>query len=141
MTFIACALSAYGPALGLFILFIAPHAVLVIIAISRYHNYEITLLLTVFLSAFFWLVSALISAAIVQSTSSVLQPVAVFVSVLMQEVFRYAFYRLFQRAEKGLLQASQVTQEQQVKVYQQLHSLAAGNIYISRSGLTDIVYC
>ncbi|KAJ3340122.1 anterior pharynx defective 1 [Gonapodya sp. JEL0774] len=89
LSFFGCLLTAYSPALAIFFGFVANDAALALLAIS---------------SAFFWLLSLLISALIwriippLQSS----QIFAIVVAVAAQEVFRYLYYVLISRAQPSL---------------------------------------
>ncbi|RIA90081.1 gamma-secretase subunit Aph-1 [Glomus cerebriforme] len=90
LTFFGCALTAYGPPLAIFFLTVAKDAQLVILMVS---------------SAFFWLISILIASSI-WFVSKSKDPITVLYSVLLQELFRWFFFKLLSRAEKGLILAS-----------------------------------
>lgn len=96
--FFGCAFIAFGPAFALFVFTIARDPLRVIILIA---------------GAFFWLLSLLLSSlvwfiAIKASNSQDLTLqrglliFGVFFSVLLQEVFRFAYYRLLRKATEGL---------------------------------------
>ncbi|OZJ01834.1 hypothetical protein BZG36_04788 [Bifiguratus adelaidae] len=89
ISFFACLFTAYGPALAIFFLYIARDAQLVLLMLS---------------SAFFWLIAILLSSVIWYLAKSVQSQnyVTIIFTVLLQEVFRYLFYRLIRRAEVGL---------------------------------------
>ncbi|XP_030044108.1 gamma-secretase subunit APH-1B [Microcaecilia unicolor] len=100
--FFGCILIAFGPALALYVFTIATDALKIIFLI---------------VGAFFWLVSLLLSSFVwfiaVQIwndnalTQKKLLIFGVVVSVLLQEVFRFTYYRLLKKADKGLLAISQ----------------------------------
>ncbi|KAK1800533.1 hypothetical protein P4O66_005756 [Electrophorus voltai] len=96
--FFGCAFIAFGPALALFIFTIARDPLRVIILIA---------------GAFFWLLSLLLSSLVwfiamkASSTKDAelqkgLLIFGVMFSVLLQEVFRFAYYRLLRKANEGL---------------------------------------
>uniref|UniRef100_A0A673HVV3 Gamma-secretase subunit APH-1 n=1 Tax=Sinocyclocheilus rhinocerous TaxID=307959 RepID=A0A673HVV3_9TELE len=96
--FFGCAFIAFGPAFALFVFTIAKDPLRVIILIA---------------GAFFWLLSLLLSSlvwfiAIKASNSQDLTLqrglliFGVFFSVLLQEVFRFTYYRLLRKATEGL---------------------------------------
>uniref|UniRef100_A0A671KT01 Gamma-secretase subunit APH-1 n=1 Tax=Sinocyclocheilus anshuiensis TaxID=1608454 RepID=A0A671KT01_9TELE len=96
--FFGCAFIAFGPAFALFVFTVAKDPLRVIILIA---------------GAFFWLLSLLLSSlvwfiAIKASNSQDLTLqrglliFGVFFSVLLQEVFRFAYYRLLRKATEGL---------------------------------------
>ena len=89
MSFFGCTFIAFGPAFSMFVLTVASDAQQVIVLIS---------------SAFFWLVSLLVSS-IIWTVVTPLKGYLVFsliVSVLFQELFRFFFWVLLRRAEEGL---------------------------------------
>ncbi|XP_071971047.1 gamma-secretase subunit APH-1A isoform X2 [Engystomops pustulosus] len=101
--FFGCTFVAFGPALSMFILTIAGDPLRVIILVA---------------GSFFWLVSVLFSSLIwfisVQvsdrSNSSLQYGLLIFgaaVSVLLQEAFRYGYYRLLKKADEGLATISE----------------------------------
>ncbi|XP_062869988.1 gamma-secretase subunit Aph-1b-like [Trichomycterus rosablanca] len=96
--FFGCAFIAFGPAFSLFIFTIAKDPLRVIILIA---------------GAFFWLLSLLLSSLIwfiaVKASNTddgkVQKGLLIFgviFSVLLQEVFRFAYYRLLRKANEGL---------------------------------------
>ncbi|RGB29817.1 gamma-secretase subunit Aph-1 [Rhizophagus diaphanus] len=93
LTFLGCALTAFGPSLALFFLTVAKDAQLVILMIS---------------SAFFWLISILLASSIwfISKSDATENPITILYSVLLQELFRWFFYKIISRAENGLILAS-----------------------------------
>lgn len=88
LEFTGCALTAFGPALSMFIVTIMNDPVRVIILIA---------------SSFFWLLSLLLSSIAWFCFPSKQQVwFGVLVSVLVQEMFRYFLYVLLRKAERGL---------------------------------------
>jgi len=88
LEFTGCALTAFGPAMSMFIVTIMHDPVRVIILIA---------------SSFFWLLSLLLSSTVWFVFPSKEQVwFGVFVSVLVQELFRYFLYLLLHKAERGL---------------------------------------
>ncbi|KAK2508773.1 hypothetical protein MC885_009731 [Smutsia gigantea] len=96
--FFGCAFIAFGPALALYIFTIAAEPLRVIFLI---------------VGAFFWLVSLLLSSFIWFMAGTITDnedgPVqkymlifGVLVSVLIQEMFRFAYYKLLKKANEGL---------------------------------------
>ncbi|KAL2790667.1 gamma-secretase subunit APH-1B isoform 2, partial [Daubentonia madagascariensis] len=96
--FFGCAFIAFGPALALYIFTIATDSLRIIFLIA---------------GAFFWLVSLLFSSlvwfvarAITDSRDGPIQKYllifGVLVSVFIQELFRFAYYRLLKKANEGL---------------------------------------
>ncbi|KAG5835098.1 gamma-secretase subunit Aph-1b-like [Anguilla rostrata] len=101
--FFGCAFIAFGPAFALFIFTIARDPLRVIILIA---------------GAFFWLLSLLLSSlvwfiAVKASNSEDLRLqrdlliFGVTFSVVLQEVFRFAYYRLLRKANEGLASISE----------------------------------
>lgn len=90
LEFTGCALTAFGPAISMFVVTVMHDPVRVIILIA---------------SSFFWLLSLLLSSTI-WFVFPGKQHVwfGVFVSVLAQELFRYFLYLLLHKAERGLKQ-------------------------------------
>ncbi|KAJ8287121.1 hypothetical protein GJAV_G00047890 [Gymnothorax javanicus] len=101
--FFGCAFIAFGPAFALFIFTIARDPLRVIILIA---------------GAFFWLLSLLLSSLVwfiaVKASNSKDQQLqrdllvfGVVFSVVLQEVFRFAYYRLLRKANEGLAAISE----------------------------------
>lgn len=90
MVFFGCAFIAFGPALALFSLTVAKDAQQVIVLIA---------------SAFFWLLSLLLSSIWWTVVSPLKKHLAfgITFSVIFQELFRLAFYKLMRKADEGLL--------------------------------------
>lgn len=90
MVFFGCAFIAFGPALALFSLTVAKDAQQVIVLIA---------------SAFFWLLSLLLSSIWWTVVSPLKKHLAfgIVFSVIFQELFRLAFYKLMRKADEGLL--------------------------------------
>lgn len=90
MVFFGCAFIAFGPALALFSLTVAKDAQQVIVLIA---------------SAFFWLLSLLLSSIWWTVVSPLKKHLAfgIAFSVIFQELFRLAFYKLMRKADEGLL--------------------------------------
>lgn len=88
-TFFGCLLIAYGPILSVFFLYIAPNAQYVLLMVS---------------SAFFCLIALLLSSIIwyfAKATQNI-HYVSITYSVAIQEICRWGFYKLLNRAEEGL---------------------------------------
>ncbi|KAM5337898.1 gamma-secretase subunit APH-1B isoform 2-T6 [Glossophaga mutica] len=96
--FFGCAFIAFGPALALYIVTIAKEPLRIIFLI---------------VGAFFWLVSLLLSSLVWftartitddkdESIQKYLLIFGVLISVLIQEMFRFAYYRLLKKANEGL---------------------------------------
>lgn len=87
--FFGCLFLAFGPPLAMFVLTVAKDPMRIIVLIT---------------SAFFWLVSLLVSALLWFAVTPLRDRLefAMFFSVIFQEVFRYLFYLFMRKAEKGL---------------------------------------
>lgn len=87
--FFGCLLLAFGPPFAMFTLTVAKDPIRIIVLIT---------------SAFFWLVSLLVSALLWFAVVPLRNQLAfsLFFSVLFQELFRYLFYLFIKKAEKGL---------------------------------------
>ncbi|KAM6228418.1 gamma-secretase subunit Aph-1b-like [Spheniscus humboldti] len=101
--FFGCTFIAFGPALGLFLFTIARDPLRIIILIA---------------GAFFWLVSLLLSSLIwfiaVKASNPLDEPLqkgllifGVMFSVLLQEAFRFLYYKLLRKAIEGLVALSE----------------------------------
>ncbi|XP_051507444.1 gamma-secretase subunit Aph-1b-like [Myxocyprinus asiaticus] len=101
--FFGCTFIAFGPAIALFLFTIARDPLRVIFLIA---------------GAFFWLVSVLLSSLVwfitvqISNKNSATQQrglliFGVVLSVLLQEVFRFGYYKLLKKANDGLLTLSQ----------------------------------
>ncbi|EDO39639.1 predicted protein [Nematostella vectensis] len=90
MVFFGCTFIAFGPALAMFSLTIAGDAQQVIVLIA---------------SAFFWLLSLLISSIWWMVVSPLKDELAfgMTFSVLFQELFRFAYFKIIRKADEGLL--------------------------------------
>ncbi|KAI9595931.1 gamma-secretase subunit Aph-1 [Syncephalis fuscata] len=89
LSFFGCALTAYGPVVSVFLLTIARDAQLVILAMT---------------SAFFWLVALLLTSVLwyIIPPARSLHPVTLLYAVLIQEIIRWGYFKMIERAEKGL---------------------------------------
>ena len=106
--FFGCALTAYGPALAMFVLTIAPDPVRVIILI---------------LSAFFWLLSLLLSSMLWIAVVPLKDKLAfgLIFSVLFQETFRILIYLLLRKADTFM---KKLTENEQTKIFANRHILS-----------------
>ncbi|KAI8332104.1 gamma-secretase subunit Aph-1 [Chlamydoabsidia padenii] len=88
-TFFGCLLIAYGPILSIFFLYIALSAQHVLLTVA---------------SAFFCLIALLLSSVIWYAAKTVqtIHTVNILYSVGIQEIFRWCYFLLIQRAERGL---------------------------------------
>jgi len=112
--FFGCALLAFGPPLAMFVLTIATDAIKVIMLVA---------------SAFFWLVSLLLSSVLWRLLAPLGPPLAVgaLCSVAFQELFRFLLFLLIVKAEAGL---KKVTGEHNASLIENKHILA----YVSGLG-------
>ncbi|XP_028362409.1 gamma-secretase subunit APH-1B isoform X2 [Phyllostomus discolor] len=96
--FFGCAFIAFGPALALYVVTIATEPLRIIFLI---------------VGAFFWLVSLLLSSLVWfmartitdnkdESIQKYLLIFGVLISVLIQEMFRFAYYKILKKANEGL---------------------------------------
>lgn len=90
LVFFGCALIAFGPAFAMFVL-----------TVARDHQQVIVLIA----SAFFWLISLLISSIWWTIVSPLKTQLAfgITFSVIFQELLRFAYYKLIKKADEGLL--------------------------------------
>ncbi|CAO3641596.1 unnamed protein product [Cunninghamella blakesleeana] len=88
-TFFGCLLTAYGPILSIFFLFIARNAQHVLLTVA---------------SAFFCLIALLISSVIWYLAKDIqtVQPISIIYSVGIQELFRWFYFLLIKRTEPVL---------------------------------------
>ncbi|XP_030625428.1 gamma-secretase subunit Aph-1b [Chanos chanos] len=96
--FFGCAFIAFGPAFALFIFTIAKDPLRVIILIAGAFFWLLSLLL----SSLVWFIAVKASNADNASLQRGLLIFGVIFSVLLQEVFRFAYYRLLRKANEGL---------------------------------------
>lgn len=106
--FFGCALTAYGPALAMFILTIAHDPVRVIILI---------------LSAFFWLLSLLVSSLLWFAVVPLKETLAfgLVFSVLFQETFRVFIYILLRKADAFM---KKLTENEETQIFANRHILS-----------------
>lgn len=103
--FFGCLFLAFGPPFAMFVITIAKDPIRIIILITRFaqeqkHNFNnlsfglLVQFIFVTLSAFFWLISLLISALIWFAIVPLRDHIefALVFSVIMQEIFRFLFY-------------------------------------------------
>ncbi|XP_074660032.1 gamma-secretase subunit Aph-1-like [Tubulanus polymorphus] len=103
MEFFGCTFIAFGPAFAMFVLTIARDPLRVIVLTA---------------SAFFWLLSLLVSSILWFAVVPLRQELAfgLVFSVIFQELMRFAFYTLLRKADQGLQKVSQQGQEGQTGV-------------------------
>ncbi|MCL4120705.1 UNVERIFIED_CONTAM: hypothetical protein GTU68_023253 [Idotea baltica] len=111
--FFGCSMIAFGPPLVMFILTIAKDPVRIIMLVA---------------SAFFWLLALLFSSILFMIVTPLKDTIAfgAIFSVLFQELFRYLWFLLIQKAEVGLRKVS----EGNVEIVENKHILA----YVSGLG-------
>ncbi|GAU90850.1 hypothetical protein RvY_03210 [Ramazzottius varieornatus] len=111
LSFFGCALTAFGPSLSFFIIFIARDPIRVIILIA---------------SGFFWLVSLLISSGLWRAFIPLQDKLAfgLAVSVVLQELFRFGFYLTMRKAEAGLQMVSHDEMYKDHNIAKARHTLA-----------------
>lgn len=96
--FFGCAFIAFGPAFSLFVFTIAKDPLRVIILIAGAFFWLLSLLL----SSLVWFIAMKASNAEDATLKRGLLIFGVFFSVFLQEVFRFAYYRLLRKANEGL---------------------------------------
>ncbi|CAL9694059.1 unnamed protein product [Knipowitschia caucasica] len=101
--FFGCTFIAFGPAIALFLFTVSREPLRVIFLIAGAFFWLVSLLL----SSLVWFVSVQISDKNSRSQQKGLLIFGVVLSVLLQEVFRYGYYRLLKKANEGLLTLSQ----------------------------------
>ncbi|XP_067871362.1 gamma-secretase subunit Aph-1b-like isoform X4 [Heterodontus francisci] len=130
--FFGCTFIAFGPALSLFLFTIAREPLRVILLIA---------------GAFFWLVSLLLSSLVwvvaVQlsdKNNAVMQKglliLGAIFSVLLQELIRFAYYKLLKKANEGLLA---ITQEEMVPISMRQLAYVSGLGFGIMSGAFSVV--
>jgi len=108
LAFFSCALTAYSPALALFIVTIAKDPVKIIILI---------------LSAFFWLLSLLFSSILWNVVVPLREKLAfgLVFSIFFQELFRFGIYALLSKADAFL---KKLTENEETRIFANKHILA-----------------
>uniref|UniRef100_A0A5F8GSU1 Gamma-secretase subunit APH-1 n=1 Tax=Monodelphis domestica TaxID=13616 RepID=A0A5F8GSU1_MONDO len=101
--FFGCTCIAFGPALALYVFTIASDPLRIIFLIAGAFFWLVSLLL----SSLIWFVAVTISSTKNESVQRGLLIFGVLCSVIIQEVFRFAYYRLLKKANKGLMTISQ----------------------------------
>ncbi|XP_040825587.1 gamma-secretase subunit APH-1B isoform X1 [Ochotona curzoniae] len=96
--FFGCSFIAFGPALALYVFTIATDPLRVIFLIAGAFFWLVSLLL----SSLIWFMARLISDSRDGPKQTYLLIFGVLLSVLIQEVFRFAYYRLIKKASEGL---------------------------------------
>ncbi|KAJ7335090.1 hypothetical protein JRQ81_013031 [Phrynocephalus forsythii] len=100
--FFGCAFIAFGPALALFVLTVVAEPLRIIILIAGAFFWLVSLLF----SSLVWFVAAKASDPADQALQTGLLIFGVVVSVLLQEAFRFLYYKLLRKAIEGLLALS-----------------------------------
>ncbi|XP_074150994.1 gamma-secretase subunit APH-1B [Sminthopsis crassicaudata] len=101
--FFGCTCIAFGPALALYVFTIASDPLRIIFLIAGAFFWLVSLLL----SSLIWFVAVTLSSTKDESVQKGLLIFGVLCSVIIQEVFRFAYYRLLKKANKGLMTISQ----------------------------------
>ncbi|KAL4641969.1 gamma-secretase subunit Aph-1b [Arapaima gigas] len=101
--FFGCTFIAFGPAVALFVFTIARDPLRVIFLIAGAFFWLVSLLL----SSLVWFIAMQISNKESASQQKGLLIFGVVLSVLLQEVFRFGYYKLLKKANEGLLALSQ----------------------------------
>lgn len=101
--FFGCTFIAFGPAISLFVLTIARDPIRVIFLIAGAFFWLVSLLL----SSLVWFIAVQISDKGNASQQKGLLIFGVVLSVLLQEAFRFGYYKLLRKANEGLLALSQ----------------------------------
>ncbi|KAF5925374.1 hypothetical protein HPG69_001818 [Diceros bicornis minor] len=96
--FFGCAFIAFGPALALYIFTIATEPLRVIFLIIGAFFWLVSLLL----SSLVWFIAGTITGDKDGPTQKYLLIFGVLVSVFIQEMFRFAYYKLLKKANEGL---------------------------------------
>ncbi|XP_042562682.1 gamma-secretase subunit Aph-1b-like [Clupea harengus] len=121
--FFGCAFIAFGPAFSLFIFTIAKDPLRVIILIAGAFFWLLSLLL----SSLVWFIATKASNADDTSLQRGLLIFGVIFSVLLQEVFRYGYYRLLRKANEGLAAISE-DDNSTISVQQMAYGMACTNL-------------
>ncbi|KAG7270085.1 hypothetical protein CRUP_020354 [Coryphaenoides rupestris] len=101
--FFGCTFIAFGPAIALFVFTIARDPLRVIFLIAGAFFWLVSLLL----SSLVWFISVQISNKESATQQKGLLIFGVVLSVLLQELFRFGYYKLLKKANEGLLALSQ----------------------------------
>lgn len=101
--FFGCTFIAFSPAVALFLLTIARDPLRVIFLIAGAFFWLVSLLL----SSLVWFIAVQFSNKDSRSQQKGLLAFGVLLSVLLQELFRFAYYKLLKKANEGLLAISQ----------------------------------
>ncbi|KAJ8417264.1 hypothetical protein AAFF_G00284910 [Aldrovandia affinis] len=103
LVFFGCTFIAFGPAIALFLFTIARDPLRVIFLIAGAFFWLVSLLL----SSLVWFIAVQISNKDSASQQKGLLIFGVVLSVLLQETFRFGYYKLLKKANEGLLALSQ----------------------------------
>lgn len=101
--FFGCTFIAFGPALALLLLTVAADPLRVIILVAGSFFWLVSLLL----SSLLWFVASELSDKEDPRVQQGLLMTGAGISVLLQEVFRFAFYQLLKKADQGLAAISE----------------------------------
>lgn len=101
MEFFGCTFISFGPPLALFLFTIARDPMRIIVLIA---------------SAFFWLIALLLSSILWYAVVPLRETLAfgLVFSVLIQEAFRFLFYKTIRLADEGLLKVTQQNEDKHV---------------------------
>ena len=128
LAFFGCALTAYSPALALFMVTIARDPVRIIVLIFRWVICTSTPTATnddFNFSAFFWLLSLLFSSVVWVAVYPLKETLAfgLVFSIIFQELFRLALFALFYKADAVL---KKLTENEETRIFANRHILAYG---------------
>ncbi|XP_021092768.1 gamma-secretase subunit APH-1B isoform X4 [Heterocephalus glaber] len=96
--FFGCAFIAFGPALALYVFTIATEPLRIIFLIAGAFFWLVSLLI----SSLFWFLARLITDNRDGPTQKYLLIFGVLLSIFIQEMFRFGYYRLLKKASEGL---------------------------------------
>ncbi|XP_028920741.1 gamma-secretase subunit APH-1B [Ornithorhynchus anatinus] len=130
--FFGCTFIAFGPALALYLFTIATDPLRIIFLIAGAFFWLVSLLL----SSLVWFIVVSISGTDDASVQKGLLIFGVLFSVIIQEVFRFAYYRLLKKANKGLMT---ISQEETVPISVRQLSYVSGLGFGIMSGVFSLV--
>ena len=137
LAFFGCALTAYSPALALFMVTIARDPVRIIVLIFRWVICTSTPTTTnddFNFSAFFWLLSLLFSSVVWVAVYPLKETLAfgLVFSIIFQELFRLALFALFYKADAVL---KKLTENEETRIFANRHILAYGKTSSRKTNL------
>ncbi|CAM4625063.1 gamma-secretase subunit APH-1B isoform X2 [Caretta caretta] len=130
--FIGCSLIAFGPALALCVCTIAAEPLRLVFLIAGGFFWLVSLLL----SSLVWFIAVQIGGSNSASVKRNLLIFGVVFSVLLQEVFRFAYYKLLKKANKGL---TTISQEETIPISVRQLSYVSGLGFGIMSGIFSLV--